>query len=266
MFRPSAPCPTLSSTTSSQTKKQQTSGGAAGGNAEVKGSVGGEALPAVATYVENSARPPPTGSFVSGGFDMALMRILDEPQKHEKSIVMQDAKCLVIYDAYPKARYHLLVLPKEKVMSISDLRLHHLPLIQHMHRVALHVIAAIRGAGVVGQQGVEGHRPLAFRIGYHCVPSLKLLHLHIVSADFVSTCLKHKKHWNSFQPPFFLDSKLVEQTISDTGKVEVDKHKSEALLKAPLTSHRTSETIKNIPRLKEHLIKCSAPVSSGVVY
>ena len=67
---------------------------------------------------------------------------------------------------------------------------------RHMHRVALHVIAAIRGAGVVGQQGVEGHRPLAFRIGYHCVPSLKLLHLHIVSADFVSTCLKHKKHWS----------------------------------------------------------------------
>jgi len=26
------------------------------------------------------------------------------------------------------------------------------------------------------------------------------------------------------------------------------------------------QTIKNIPRLKEHLIKCSAPVSSGVVY
>ena len=58
-------------------KKQQTSGGAAGGNAEVKGSVGGEALPAVAAYVENSARPPPTGSFVSGGFDMVSVCVYE---------------------------------------------------------------------------------------------------------------------------------------------------------------------------------------------
>ena len=67
---------------------------------------------------------------------------------------------------------------------------------RHMHDFALHIIAAIKREEVAGQQGVEGYRPLAFRIGYHCVPSCKPLHLHIVSADFVSPCLKHKKHWS----------------------------------------------------------------------
>ena len=80
-------------------------------------------------------------------------------------------------------------------MSISDLRPHHLPLIQHMHRVAAHVIASIRKADV-SRNGGEGVRVggkdggETFRIGYHAVPSLKLLHLHVISTDFDSPCLK----------------------------------------------------------------------------
>ena len=50
------------------------------------------------------------------------------------------------------------------------------------------------------------------------------------------------------------------------GKVDVDKERAEEWLKAPLLSHRTSETLKNIPTLKEHLRKCAAPVQLGVPY
>ena len=107
---------------------------------------------------------------------------------------------------------------------------------------------------------------MTFRIGYHCVPSLKLLHLHVISADFDSACLKNKKHWNSFQPPFFLDSQDVQGMLAEAGRVVVDKVRAEGWLKMPLTSHRTSETLKNIPALKEHLKQCKSPVSSGVVY
>lgn len=60
-----------------QPNKKQTSGG---GKERAKGWVGGGgaedgALPAVAQYVENSQRPPPTGGFVAGGFDMVSLEM-----------------------------------------------------------------------------------------------------------------------------------------------------------------------------------------------
>jgi hypothetical protein len=58
----------------------------------------------------------------------------------------------------------------------------------------------------------------------------------------------------------------VYETSSLAGKVDVDKERAEEWLKAPLLSHRTSETLKNIPTLKEHLKKCAAPVKLGVPY
>lgn len=32
------------------------------------------------------------------------------------------------------------------------------------------------------------------------------VHLHVISQDFDSPCLKNKKHWNSFNTEYFLES------------------------------------------------------------
>ena len=36
---------------------------------------------------------------------------------------------------------------------------------------------------------------LRFRAGFHAVPSVRQLHMHVVSQDFDSAWLKNKKHW-----------------------------------------------------------------------
>merc|ERR1739848_578035 len=41
------------------------------------------------------------------------------------------------------------------------------------------------------------------RFGFHAVPSMKVLHLHVISKDLDSPSLKNKKHWNSFTLPNF---------------------------------------------------------------
>lgn len=46
----------------------------------------------------------------------------------------------------------------------------------------------------------------SYSIGYHAMPSMQRLHLHVISTDFNSPCLKTKYHWNSFTTPFFLHS------------------------------------------------------------
>lgn len=42
-----------------------------------------------------------------------------------------------------------------------------------------------------------------FSIGYHASPSMQQAHLHVISRDYDSACLKTKTHWNSFTTPFF---------------------------------------------------------------
>ena len=45
------------------------------------------------------------------------------------------------------------------------------------------------------------------RIGYHAVPSMHRLHLHVISTDFDSRCMKTIHHWNTFTTPYFISSK-----------------------------------------------------------
>lgn len=40
--------------------------------------------------------------------------------------------------------------------------------------------------------------------GVHAHPSMSHLHVHIISVDRYSECLRHRKHYNSFATPFFV--------------------------------------------------------------
>ena len=43
------------------------------------------------------------------------------------------------------------------------------------------------------------------RVGIHAHPSMNHLHVHVLSRDMHSPCLKHRKHYNSFNTPFLID-------------------------------------------------------------
>uniref|UniRef100_A0A7S4M079 BRCT domain-containing protein n=1 Tax=Guillardia theta TaxID=55529 RepID=A0A7S4M079_GUITH len=206
-------------------------------------------------YAPNERRGRPV---LSGHFEHALLDILDNLGKHRSSVLLEDKRCVVIYDGFPKARYHSLVLPKEKIMSIHDLKRSNLEVLRHMHEIAVKLTKHLRQD--------SGCEELSFRIGYHSIPSLKLLHLHVISTDFDSPCLKNKKHWNSFQPPFFIDSGMLMEDLERNGKISINKEQALQWLKDDMISHRTEEKMKNIPALKDHLARCKKPVCTGKVY
>lgn len=58
---------------------------------------------------------------------------------------------------------------------------------------------------------VRGEHWKDFQIGFHAQPSMQRLHLHVISKDFISSYLKTKKHWNSFNTSLFVpfQSKLI---------------------------------------------------------
>ncbi|XP_049899993.1 aprataxin isoform X1 [Epinephelus moara] len=158
-----------------------------------------------------------------------------------KMQVYKDDKVVVIKDKYPKARYHWLVLPWQTISSLKALRDEHCDLVKHMQEVADQMI-----------QQCPDATSLRFRTGYHAIPSMSHVHLHVISQDFDSPCLKNKKHWNSFTTDYFMESHDVIQMLETNGRVTVKEGTSE-LLKLPLRCHVCRRELSTIPALKEHL-------------
>lgn len=85
---------------------------------------------------------------------------------------------------------------------------------------------------------------------------MRQLHLHVISQDFESSHLKNKKHWNSFNTPFFVDSVDVMKEVEDVGSVT---SKNDKFMAMELRCHRCRSAHPNMPRLKSHITSCRAP-------
>ncbi|XP_017887912.1 aprataxin isoform X2 [Ceratina calcarata] len=155
--------------------------------------------------------------------------------------VKEDDRIVVIKDKYPKAQFHYLILPKADIPSLWHVKKENEDLLIHMHNVA--------------EKLTREHEDYEFLIGYHAVPSMYRLHLHVISTDFNSPCLKTKYHWNSFTTPFFLHSTDICKELRETGELKEQKFEdSTAYLNVPLKCHKCSATPKNMPELKRHLM------------
>lgn len=110
------------------------------------------------------------------GWKRALLQLFTSPDSFK--IVKETPLVWVIEDKYPKARVHLLIIPKTKLLrGVPDLLPEHRPLLEHMAEIA----ASYAGCSA----------------GFHRQPSLLQLHLHVFSPD-LSGC-KTKKHRESFR-------------------------------------------------------------------
>ncbi|CAL8351683.1 unnamed protein product [Boreogadus saida] len=192
-----------------------------------------------ANHTPSSGRESATSNNEKTGiWSNGLKATMQDP----KMQVYKDDKVVVIKDKYPKARYHWLVLPWESIPNMKALRgEEHCDLLRHMQQVGQRMVAQCKDAPA-----------LRFRSGYHAIPSMSHIHLHVISQDFDSPALKNKKHWNSFTTDYFIDSQDVIQMLEKTGKVTVKEGTSE-LLKLPLRCHVCHKELATIPSLKEHL-------------
>lgn len=91
---------------------------------------------------------------------------------------------------------------------------------------------------------------------------MRQLHLHVISQDFDSIHLKNKKHWNSFNTTFFLESVDVIKELEDIGNVTL---KNDKCLAMELRCHRCRSAHPNIPRLKSHISSCKAPFPASLL-
>lgn len=187
-----------------------------------------------------------------GGWHGALIRYLDHTPELRHFIFYETSEWMAIYDGYPKAKVHLLLIPKPEFLTINSVT--ELSHDKHNKQISrLH--SAARCIATKLEKDTNG---LRLRMGYHSLPSLRPLHIHIVSQDFDSPALKTKRHWNSFTTPFFLDLLQVETALQIHGKVTVRHEDAEALLKLSLRCHACGAVQKTIPDLKQHVKGCES--------
>ncbi|XP_026762665.1 aprataxin [Galleria mellonella] len=170
-------------------------------------------------------------------WSLGLLGSMEDPE----SIVKKTERIVVIRDKYPKAKIHYLVLPYEDINSIYKLTEKHTSLLEEF--------------GKLYEELKEKHKESNLRAGFHAVPSMQRLHMHVISTDMISPCLKTKVHWNSFTTRFFIPYQDVLKGIKEDGgikKISNELHKS--LMSTELICNQCNFKPKNMPQLKEHLL------------
>jgi aprataxin len=144
-------------------------------------------------------------------------------------VIYHNDNFVAIHDLYPKASIHTLLLPRsakhnllhpfdafEDVEFLSTVqaetdRLTDLVAKELKRRFGSGSRKEMErekalAAGVDESQLPPGRDWLAeVKVGIHAHPSMNHLHVHVLSRDMHSPCLKHRKHYNSFNTPFLVD-------------------------------------------------------------
>ena len=198
---------------------------------------------------EGQISPPPASKAVpiiphTNHWSQGLLAAMSDPDLQ----LFEDERIVIINDRYPKARHHFLVLPREKIVDLASVTSSHIPLLEYMLDKAI--------------DRVDNEFPgIEFRFGYHAVPSMSQLHLHAISQDFDSPCLKHKKHWNSFNTDYFIPADNVVKDLKENGEVNLPSgEEGKSLLKINLKCHKCDYTPKHLPDLKAHIKKKHFPM------
>jgi len=158
---------------------------------------------------------------------------IDNPSAFPASRVIYHTPSFVaVHDLYPKASVHALLLPRSPAHSLK----HPFDAFEDTAFLAEVQAEAAKLKGIVARElqrlfgsasraerarqrvltgeedgGPGGELPPGrdwakeVRVGIHAHPSMSHLHVHVISRDMHSPCLKHRKHYNSFNTPFLID-------------------------------------------------------------
>lgn len=182
---------------------------------------------------------------------------LESSMKDHKLQVFKNDRFVCIKDKYPKSKAHFLLIPHgdafPKLIKLADL----INLSQ-----CIDILTELKSlSNKIIQENFPDYLKSKFLCGFHSIQSMQPLHMHILSTDFESDCLKNKKHWNSFNTKYFVNlDELIECLKNDKDYFKKDyfnlnnKSVLASYLDSELKCNICNAVQKNMPALKRHLI------------
>ncbi|KAK2068811.1 hypothetical protein P8C59_003431 [Phyllachora maydis] len=182
-------------------------------------------------------RPPTAESApAESGRRAGLLPYILHPETFPRHVVIRATPhTVLVRDLFPKATVHLLLLPRSPAHRTLNPRDAFadgafLRLVQSEAAGAAALAAAelkrlvsTRSATVGARRAAEDAEDAAgavpddeaalppdrdfaadVRVGVHAHPSMRHLHVHVISRDMCSDKVRHRRHYNSFNTPFFL--------------------------------------------------------------
>lgn len=212
-----------------------------------------------------------------GTRDELLEYILNpDTRRGISEVIYANHSWVLIKDAYPKASLHFLLLPRDpefyiyhpfhafeneaflaaarsEIRKVLDIAASELRRLLGSHSAA----DKIRSDSILSETPPTELPPgrdwlKELRVGVHAYPSMNHLHIHILSRDMHSPRVNNRKHYNSFNTPFFVP---LDDFPLDKGDRRWNPSKEE-YLKMDFTCWRCGRQFgKRFQALKDHLDK-----------
>lgn len=223
----------------------------------------------------------PVKKLTNDSIKSGLLAYITNPDSFPSGTIVRETEhTVLVRDAFPKALVHLLLLPRDpKWYNLTPFEAFNPTSDEHTNFLALMHDEAASAAELAASElqrlvaphsasckarieALEADDPPKvlpsgrnflpeIKIGIHAQPSMNTLHIHIISVDNYSQCLKHKKHYNSFNTEFFIG-------LDDFPLMEEDNLMSEeeqnSLIKGDMRCWRCGTNFGNkFKQLKDHL-------------
>ncbi|KAI0546859.1 HIT domain-containing protein [Xylaria curta] len=212
-----------------------------------------------------------------GDYKDALSAYKNDPTSVDR-VIYHDASFVAINDRYPKSTVHTLLLPRSSPRS----RMHPIDAFEdavflasvqaetaRLKRLAGKELQRLYGrfsaqdkqreAVLNGEVEWDVEAPLPVGrdwekevlVGVHAYPSMHDLHVHVLSRDMVSDCMRVRKHYQSFNTPFFIDIAEFPLAAND---VRRNLERRAGWMEEDLCCWRCERTFGNrFKKFKEHL-------------
>jgi aprataxin len=161
-------------------------------------------------------------------------------------VIYHNEGFVAIHDLYPKSSVHTLLLPRSERSLLHPFDAFEdttfLREVQREAEVLRQLVAkelrrkygqfsvqeqarerALNGLDEVPEgQDLPMGRDWAkdVKVGIHAHPSMNHLHVHVLSVDHYSECLKHRRHYNSFVTPFLVPLEAFPLSPDDPRRYE----------------------------------------------
>ena len=216
----------------------------------------------VYTQPSKSSYPKRSSNWRNGLYDILDLVEESNQQGEDNPVVLfQNEKYVCIYDMYPKAKYHMLLMRRKNIehigqmnniYTLNDLQPSNLHEMKEFHTLARNIATNLESSD----------QSIKIKLGYHALPSFEPLHLHLISSDLNSKCITKKKHVISFTSPlFFIDPTSVESHLesafADSCLLSVRKERATSVLDdTPMVCTRCKRQAVSVPDWKRHNEVC----------